>query len=428
MAPTARSGASDHYELYRHLGYDMAQARRRVFSRTVGTTWIALAAVATLLLVPATPAQAVVDATAELDFLCRTNEARAVAGRSPLRVASDLTRLARDHSSTMANEKELHHNPDLRTDVSSWRFIAENVGFGPSVASIHDALMNSDGHRDNILNSRVTEIGIGVERRDGQLWVTQVFREPTHTSTAPEPSCGAEPSADIPVPPGGIAVVGDWNGDGRSTPGRFVNGTWYLSNRPSGTAQIVFTFGREGDTPLVGDWDGSGRDGIGIVRDRTWHLKDDLSAGKADRAFVYGQTTRGDLPIVGDWDGRGPDGIGIIRDGDWHLRQAPSSGPGQTVFTFGRITRGDRPLIGDWNGDGRDRIGIVRNGEWHLRHSLSGGNGQLVFTYGRVAAGDQPMIGDWDRDGVDGIGIVRGTDWHIRNSLSRGDATAVHRY
>lgn len=385
-----------------------------------------------LTMLPPSPAQAAPDAPAETDFVCRVNDARTAKGLHPLRVSGDLTHLARSHSVTMADRNHLHHNPTLSSDVSGWRLVAENVGVGPSVSSIHKALMESDGHRRNILNPRVTEVGIGVERRGSRFWVTQVFREPTRTSTAPRPDCSGA-SSDVSssgttVPGGGLPVVGDWNGDGRSTPGRFVSGTWYLSNSPSGTADIVVPFGRHGDMPLVGDWNGNGRDGLGIVRDRTWHLKDRLTSGPADRSFIYGQTTRGDLPIAGDWNGNGRDGVGIIRDGEWHLRQTPSGGAGQIVFTFGRITRGDRPLIGDWNADGRDRIGIVRDGEWHLRHSLSGGPGQRVFTYGRVLQGDQPVIGDWNRNGYDGVGIVRDQDWHVRNSLSGGNANAVHRY
>ena len=404
----------------------------RIRPRATSVTLL-LAVLAGLVVMPAHDATAAVDAGAERDFICRTNTERGNAGQPRLRVASDLTAIARTHAVRMADQKRLHHNPNLAQDVKNWQRVAENVGVGPSVTAIHDALMASDGHRQNILNAQVTEIGVGVERRDGRLWVTQVFRQPTSTSSVGYPDCSGSNSAvssgdGTPVPAGGVAVVGDWNGDGRTTPGRFKDGVWYLSNTPSGTADIAMTFGRKGDQPLVGDWNGNGRDGVGIIRDRTWHLRDRLTAGAADRVFIYGQTTRGDQPIVGDWNGNGRDGVGIIRDGAWHLRQTPSSGQAQIVFTFGRITRGDLPLVGDWNGDGRDRIGIVRDGTWHLRHSLSSGPGERVFTYGRVLDGDQPMVGDWNRNARDGIAIVRGTDWHLRNALSGGSADAVHSY
>jgi hypothetical protein len=226
-------------------------------------------------------------------------------------------------------------------------------------------------------------------------------------------------SADHPV-------SGDWNGDGRTTQGRFRDGEWRLRN--SDGSSTVVRYGRDGDLPIVGDWNGNGRDTLGIVRDGEWHLKNDLSTGGADVSFTYGRVTRGDVPIAGDWNGNGKDGIGIIRDGAWHLRNSLSGGNGQVVFTYGRITRGDVPLVGDWNGDGRDTIGIVRDGQWHLRNSLSGGNGQVVFTYGRVLSGDKPVIGDWNRDGRSGISIVRGTDWHIRNTLSGGGAEQIITY
>jgi hypothetical protein len=224
----------------------------------------------------------------------------------------------------------------------------------------------------------------------------------------------------------GHPVSGDWNGDGRTTQGRFDDGQWRL--RDSNGTTTVVNYGRAGDLPIVGDWNGNGRDTLGIVRDGQWHLNNDLSAGGSDITFTYGRVTRGDVPIAGDWNATGRDGIGIIRDGEWHLRTTLSGGTSQIAFTYGRITRGDIPLIGDWNANGQDTIGIVRDGEWHLRNSLSGGNGEKIFTYGRVLDGDTPMIGDWNRDGHSGISIVRGTDWHLRNTLSGGGAEQIIRY
>ncbi len=398
----------------------MPTLRRRLGTMMLG---VFVAVIGVLLLQPAPPAHAAVDRTAEQDLVCSLNEARVDAGLAPLRVNAELTRVSRAHSVVMADDSHLHHNPNLANDVTDWRLVAENVGRGPSADSLHRALMNSAGHRANILNTRVTEVGVGVEVRGSQLWITQVFRQPTGSVQGTVPSCGSATTvAAEPVPGPTIPVRGDWNGDGRSTPGRFVDGSWELSNTPSGSADIVVEFGARGDHPVTGDWNGDGRTTIGVVRNDTWLLRDRLTAGRADHTFRYGQITRGDVPITGDWDGNGRTTIGIIRDGQWHLRDSLSSGPGETVFTYGRITRGDVPLVGDWNRDGHDTIGIVRDGQWHLRNTLSGGPGQVVFTYGRVLRGDVPIIGDWDRSGIDGIGIVRGREWHLRNTLSGGGA------
>jgi hypothetical protein len=220
---------------------------------------------------------------------------------------------------------------------------------------------------------------------------------------------------------GWVPVVGDWNGDGRSTPGWYRDGHWRLwGTGASGQGTASFTYGRRGDLPVLGDWNRDGRTTIGIVRDGRWHLRNTLSGGSSDSSFTYGR--QGDVPITGDWDGTGRTTVGIIRGGTWHLRNNLSGGPAHRTFTYGRITAGDLPLVGDWNRDGRDTIGIVRNGRWHLRNSLAGGAADLSFTYGRVTQGDMPITGDWNRDRREGIGIVREGSWHLRNALSGGPA------
>jgi len=44
----------------------------------------------------------------------------------------------------------------------TYRYAAENLALHPSVESAHQGLMNSPGHRANILNPNLTEIGIGI--------------------------------------------------------------------------------------------------------------------------------------------------------------------------------------------------------------------------------------------------------------------------
>jgi hypothetical protein len=126
-----------------------------------------------------TSAEAAIDARAEADFIALVNIERAQRGLHALAIRSDLTSVSRRHSVRMADKNHLHHNPNLSTEVTNWQRLAENVGRGPSVTSLHSALMNSEGHRRNILDDRVTEIGVGVEVRGSTVWVTQVFRRPS---------------------------------------------------------------------------------------------------------------------------------------------------------------------------------------------------------------------------------------------------------
>lgn len=158
--------------------------RARVATVTVLALVVSLVQVTTA--VPA--ADAAIDPAREADFIALVNVERAKHNLPGLTARTDIRSVARDHSVTMAREGRLHHNPNFSREITNWQTVAENVGRGPSVESIHRALMNSEGHRANILNSRVTEIGIGVEIRDGHVWVTQNFRRPQGTVTTGSPT------------------------------------------------------------------------------------------------------------------------------------------------------------------------------------------------------------------------------------------------
>ncbi|MFP5218319.1 MAG: CAP domain-containing protein [Actinomycetes bacterium] len=140
----------------------------------------AVLAVLTLLLLTGLPLAPAAHAGAaeDADFVARLNNARAAAGLAGLVVAGDLTTNATAHSQRMASSNTLYHNPNLATEVTNWVALGENVGYGGSVASIHDALMASPGHRANILSTTFTEVGVGTVWSGGRLWVTQVFRKP----------------------------------------------------------------------------------------------------------------------------------------------------------------------------------------------------------------------------------------------------------
>ena len=386
----------------------------------ITTTIVSLIA-AVLLGALATPASAAIDSTAEAEFVKLVNNERTKRGLKALTVRSDLTKVARAHSIDMADQNYLHHNPDLGTDVDNWLRLTENVGYGPSVTSLHDAFMNSDGHRANILDSKVSEIGVGVEVRGSKIWVTKVFRLPETTTT----SSSSGSSSPYPLPDGTDVkpLSGDWDGDGTVTPGWFVDGYFYLSNRWNGSGTpYVFKYGIAGDLPLVGDWNGDGVDTVGIVRDGEWHLINHHKGGRAQISFVYGRVKHGDIPLAGDWDGNGVDTPAIVRDGEWHFINHFRGGRSEFSFIYGRVLRGDIPLVGDWNDDGIDTAGIIRDGEWHFVNTHRGGTADHSFIYGRVSKGDLPVVGDWDRDGDTNVAIIRDGTWHYRLSNAGGTA------
>ena len=174
---------------------------------------LAVVAVVALLVVGAPLRSASANAGMEADFVSRLNGARSGRGLGGLAVDGELTAIARRWSQKMAADQRLAHNPNLAREVSQdWEKLAENVGFGGEVASIHEAFMNSAAHRANILDGALTHVGVGVVvDGSGQIWVTEVFMRlrgggggtPPPTTAAPPPpppTTAAPPTTARPRP------------------------------------------------------------------------------------------------------------------------------------------------------------------------------------------------------------------------------------
>lgn len=166
-------------------------AAPRARSATVRALVVLLAGVLAVLVAPASPAAAATrEEGSESTLLSLLNSERSARGLATLRATTDLVDVARKHTDWMADNRVLQHNGSLATDVKGWLVLSENVGYGGSPEVIHNALMNSAGHRANILDSRVTQVGVGAARDSrGTLWITQVFRKPD-SSTESAPTAG----------------------------------------------------------------------------------------------------------------------------------------------------------------------------------------------------------------------------------------------
>lgn len=107
----------------------------------------------------------------------KVNVARINAGFGKLRLDPQLSKAARVHTKEMARRATLYHTPSttLRSRVTNWIVLGENVGVGDGVSSLHQAFMNSPAHRDNVLHGGYRHVGIGTKRVDGRLWVTVLF-------------------------------------------------------------------------------------------------------------------------------------------------------------------------------------------------------------------------------------------------------------
>jgi uncharacterized protein YkwD len=104
------------------------------------------------------------------------NGERAKAGLAPLLADDRLREVARAHSLEMFQMDYFSHtsptsgSPFDRMHAAGISFLVagENLAYAPNVQVAHDGLMNSPGHRANILRPEFGRVGIGVIRTQGQ--------------------------------------------------------------------------------------------------------------------------------------------------------------------------------------------------------------------------------------------------------------------
>lgn len=112
------------------------------------------------------------------------NRERQRHGLRPYRIDPDLVRVARVKARDMVDNNYFSHRSPtygspfemMRHFGVTYRYAGENLAGAPTVNRAHIGLMNSPGHRANILNTNFTRIGIGVVEgsRYGKIFV-QLF-------------------------------------------------------------------------------------------------------------------------------------------------------------------------------------------------------------------------------------------------------------
>ncbi len=119
------------------------------------------------------------------DMFNRINAERAARGLPALRWSNSLASSSRTWSVSMSNTNNFAHS-NLYPLLQEFHTAAENIGVGgrgTRSGHLHNAWMNSTGHRVNLLARNLDVIGIGVYcAPDGRLWATQQFgRYPNST-------------------------------------------------------------------------------------------------------------------------------------------------------------------------------------------------------------------------------------------------------
>ena len=139
----------------------------------------------------------------EQEFIVKVNAERTQRGLNALAVDPLLVRTARAHSREMCDLTYFNHHsptPGMTSPMDRYLkavrdqgsaspdslLIGENIYYCSVFNDIynvdygHRALMDSPGHRANILEKRFTKIGLGIYRNDkGEFWVTQMFTRDT---------------------------------------------------------------------------------------------------------------------------------------------------------------------------------------------------------------------------------------------------------
>ena len=106
----------------------------------------------------------------EEEMLELVNQERVEEGLNPLQVDLRLVKVARAKSKNMIEEGYFgHQSPTLGSPFEMmqeleirYEFAGENIAGASTVQRAHEALMDSPGHRENILRDRFTHVGIGI--------------------------------------------------------------------------------------------------------------------------------------------------------------------------------------------------------------------------------------------------------------------------
>lgn len=222
---------------------------------------------------------------------------------------------------------------------------------------------------------------------------------------------------------GSFPLAGDWNADGRDTPGvlTVVDNAWrwqLTDTNELGPPAATFSYGPQQCIPVSGSWDGAGADRPGVVCPQAgqwlWRLRNATSGGSPTTQFRYGPASC--APVTGDWNGDGRDTPGVVcaTDGEFRWRLSNANGVSAPAYDFRYGPDGAQTRVGDWNGDGRTTIGVLRPvGDrwlWSLRDANSAGPATVSFGYG-IAGGpgvspQTAVPGDWNGDGTSTPGLV----------------------
>ena len=216
-------------------------------------------------------------------------------------------------------------------------------------------------------------------------------------------------------------VVGDWNGDGKTKIGVYNSETGVFLIDYDGnflweesTDKTAFWSARlrSGEIAVIGDWNGDGKSKIGIYAPETgnWYLDyngtyawEDPNGPNGDKVVYWSLpgVPSQQIPVVGDWNGSGTTKLGVYSDGTWWIDYngnfLADTPPVDKMTFFGGP--GWTAKVGDWNASGATKIAAYIDGTWAI--DMDGNydwnpspTGDALTSFG--GSNYLPVVGSWD--------------------------------
>lgn len=114
-------------------------------------------------------------ASAESEFVSKINGLRSSVGVAGLAANAELSNYARWWAKQMADSGNFSHS-NIASLLDPWSTVGENLGYGPSVTSVFNALVASSGHYQNMVDPRFTSVGVGAYvDSTGRIWTAHIF-------------------------------------------------------------------------------------------------------------------------------------------------------------------------------------------------------------------------------------------------------------
>jgi uncharacterized protein YkwD len=118
-------------------------------------------------------------------LLTRMNHRRVGRGCRQFRLSPALVLAAQRHTAAMVAGRQVSHRLAGEADLGSravsagytrWRILAENLAWGQAgPRAVLRAWVHSPGHRANLDNGRLRDVGLGIAILSGRPWVTADF-------------------------------------------------------------------------------------------------------------------------------------------------------------------------------------------------------------------------------------------------------------